>query len=238
MQKRVILWLLLAGCVFWGGSLWADTLVQYESSRVYMDSERKQAGELWLTQGKSCQKSGNRVWIFREDLNRRWIIDLGEKTYWEYPLKESQAPAAPEKVDVHTLWLNYSPEFEWKVTETGETKDISGFTCRRYEVKGIADFAEADGEYWLADSAATPAGKAYRDYLVKQLEGDADRGGLLKLLGEHSSLFPVLRQDVLERSIAPTIRQTYRIVKFEEAAAPGGVYDLPAGLKKLGGKDN
>ncbi len=233
MKKCSILFWTLAGLVLSAAGLRADILVRSESSRVYMDTERKQTGELWLAPGKSTQKSGNRLFITREDLDKWWTIDLGQKTYWEASIKDAQPPSTPPKPDIHDLWLYYEPEYEWKITDTGKTKEIDGRNCRRYDVEGLADFASITATYWLADAAGIPGALAYRDHLVGQLAGDTDREGLLKLLAANPKKVPFLREETLEHSIAPVRRQTFRIVAIEEAAAPAGTYDLPAGLKKM-----
>jgi len=233
MKRRLFALTLLGAVTATSLVLRADVYVKSESSRVYMDNEHKATNEAWLAEGKSYLKSGTRVTIMREDLNKWWVIDLGQKTYREYPLKEAQPPAVPPQPDVATLWLDYSPEYDWTITDTGEQKEISGFACRRFEVIGDTDFADVAATYWLADAAVLPAGQAYHDSLVKQLSGDPDRAGLLKLLNQQPHTVPVLRQEVIERSIAPTIRQTATLLKIEDAAPPAGVYDLPAGLKKI-----
>ena len=238
MRKPTAPCLALAGLVLSAAGLRADILVKSESSRVYMDTERKQTSELWLAQGKSAQKTGKSLSIIRKDLDKWWTIDLGQKTYWEASIKDAQPPSTPPKPDIHDLWLYYDPEYEWKVTDTGETKDIDGRNCRRFDVEGIADFASITATYWLADAAGIPGAAAYRDHLVGQLAGDSDRGGLLKLLAANPNKVPLLREETVEHSIATVRRQTLRIVSIEEAAAPAGTYDLPAGLKKMANGGN
>lgn len=122
-------------------------------------------------------------------------------------------------------------------TSTGETKEINGFPCRRFEALGEADFAEIKGVYWITEKPGVPGGRALHAYILGQIKGDRQRAGQAKIMTSQPDAVVVLREETIEHSIAPTSVQTWSLVKLEEAPAPPGIYDLPAGLKKIGNSD-
>lgn len=215
----------------------ADTHMLTSTSRVYMDQERKTPGEAWIAPGRSWTKSGPRIQITREDLGVVWSIEPGG-AYREYSLKEIEPAPAAAPVDMRKAWLDYYiPEFDWTFAEAGETKEINGFPCRGIKSEGEADFAEIKAAYWVCDAAGVPGGAGLRAFVLSQIKDDRQRAGLGKVLAGRPDAFPVLREETIENSIAPTIVQKWELVKLEEAPAPAGIYDLPAGLKKLGDDD-
>lgn len=213
---------------------WADTHALTSSSRLYMDQERKTEGELWIGPGRSWSKSGNRILISREDLGVWWSIDPGRGSYMEFPLKETEPAAAKAQPDMRKLWLEYYiPEYSWTIHDTGETRDIGGFPCRRFEVQGEADFADIRATYWISESPDVPGGQALRDYILGQIKEDRQRAGQAKIMSDRANAITVLREETIENSIAPTMIVKTTLLKLEEAPAPAGIYDLPAGLKKI-----
>ena len=228
----------LLALIFWlwpaGLAARADTHALTSSIRFYMDQERKTEGELWIAPGRSWSKSGNRVLISREDLGVMWSIDPGRGSYMEFPLKETEPAAAKAQADMRKLWLDYYlPEYDWTIRDTGETKNIGGFPCRRFEAQGEADFADIKAIYWISESPNVPGGRALRDYVLGQIKEDRQRAGQAKILSGRANAFMVLREETIDNSIAPTMIQKTALIKLEEAPAPAGIYDLPAGLKKI-----
>lgn len=224
--------------VLWLGTgaaaVWADTHVFTSTSRLYMDQERKTEDEIWIAPGRSWMKSRGRIIVSREDLGVMWFIEPGGTTYREFSMKEFESAAKNAKPDMRKLWLDYYlPEFEWTFKETGETKDFNGFPCRRFEARGEADFSDIQGVYWICETPGIPGGRELRDYILGQIKGDRQRAGQAKIMIDRPDAIVVLREETIEHSIAPTSVQKWNLVKLEEGPAPAGIYDLPAGLKKI-----
>jgi hypothetical protein len=215
------------------GFLGADVHVKSETSRLYMDFERKDVYELWLTEGKSYSKVRNRIVITREDLGVRWYIEPARKTYMEIKLEEGSGTREEEPEDIHTVGMYYSPEYDWEVEDTGEEKVINGFRCRLFSAVGDADFADLKAKYWVCLGKNSKGGLEYGNYMKDQLKDDPQRPRLHDILSKHKGSFPVYREENIENAIAPTMVYKIRLLELQEAEAPAGIYDLPEAFKKM-----
>jgi hypothetical protein len=219
------------------GTARADTHAVVESSRLYLEQETKVTFEYWIAPGQNSRKTPSRATIVREDLGLVWNLDLKGKTYTEIPLKTLEAQATRPKPDMRKLWLDYyDPDYVWTLRDTGETKAFNGFECRGFGATGEADFAEMSATYWICLVPDVPGGRAFHDFYESQYRGDSRMAGLLEILKDHPAGFCVFREEIVEPSIAPTIRTRTRLTRLEEAEAPPGTYDLPEGFKKTGGR--
>jgi len=101
---------------------------------------------------------------------------------------------------------------------------------------GEADFAEISATYWVCLTPGLPGGKAFHDHFLGQYRGDSRLAALLKLLEENPEGFCALREEAVENSIAPATRVTTELIRLEEAGAPPGTYEIPAGFRKVEGR--
>jgi len=216
----------------------ADTHAVVESKRLYMDQETRVTFEYWIGRDMSVRKAAGRATITRDDLGLVWNLDLERKSYTESVLrKPAEAAPARRDPDMRKLWLNYyEPEYAWTIKATGERKSVNGFDCREFRATGEADFAELSAAYWICLTPGIPGGKAFRDYCLTQYEGDSRMAALFKLLEENPEGFCAYREETVEHSIAPTARAHTGLTALEEAEAPPGTYDIPAGFKRLDGR--
>jgi hypothetical protein len=212
----------------------ADTHAIVESSRFYLEQETKVTFEYWIAPGRNLRKTAGRATIIREDLGLVWNLDLKGKTYTEVPLKALEPRASRPKPDMRKLWLDYyDPDYAWTLKDTGEMKSFNGFECRGFGATGEADFAEMSATYWICLAPDVPGGKAFHDFSESQYRGDSRMAGLLEILRDHPAGICVFREEIVEPSIAPTIRTQTGLAKLEEAEAPPGTYDLPEGFQKV-----
>ena len=233
-MRNLRLLLLTAVFVFSSlGFLGAEVHVKSETSRLYMDFERRDTYELWLAEGKSYSKVRDRIVITREDLGVRWYIEPARKTYMEIKLGEGSGSGEEEPEDIHTVGQYYYPEYDWEVKDTGEERVINGFRCRLFSAVGDADYADIKAEYWLCLDKNAAGGATYGAYMRKQFQGDRQRPGLFDLLRKHDGGFPVFREETIENAIAPTMVYKIRLLELREAEAPDGIFDLPEGFKKM-----
>jgi hypothetical protein len=231
--RKTLSALLIAGVFLIPNLVGGDIHVKSETSRFYMDFERKDVNELWLTEGKSCRKVSNRLYITREDLGVRWLVDPAKKSYLEVKLDAAQQPRAGAGEDIHTVGMYYNPEYDWELKDTAEEKEIEGYRCRRYEAVGEADFAGIVSSYWICEDESAPGGRLYGEYMMEQVKNDPQRPKLSTLLKEHKGAFPVYREETIENAIAPTMVYKIKLLVLEEAEAPAGIYEIPDGYTKI-----
>ena len=240
MNRVIALALAVLGGLAAPGATPADTHAIVESTRLYMDQETKVTSEYWIGPDRSSRTAAGRATITRDDLGLVWNLDLEGKTYSESVLGKpgaaTPAPGRPNR-DMRKLWLDYyEPDFAWTIKETGERKTILGFDCREFRATGQADFAELSAAYWICLTPGLPSAKALRDYSLDQYRGNARLAALLKILEENPGSFCAYREESVEHSIAPTSRAHTELRRLEEAGAPPGTYEIPAGFRKLDGR--
>jgi len=237
MNKFMACLFITPGLLAAGGTARADTHAVVESTRLYMDQETKVTFEYWIGRDRSSRTAAGRATITRDDLGLVWNLDLGGKSYTESVLRKPEAPPARHSPDMRKLWLEfYEPDYAWTITNTGSVKTVNGYECREFRAKGEADFAEMNAAYWICLTPGLPGAKAFHDYSLGQYQGDRRMAALLKILEDNPEGFCADRDEAVEPSIAPTSRAHTGLTKLEEAEAPAGTYEIPAGFRKLDGR--
>jgi hypothetical protein len=237
MNKAMACLLIIAGILAAGGAALADTHVVVQSTRIYMDQETKVTLEYWIAPDRSVRTSPGRATITRDDLGLVWNLDLNAKSYTESLIRKPASPPPRPKPDMRKLWQDfYEPDYSWTIKDTGARKTVSGFDCREFRAAGEADFAEISAAYWVCLTPGLTGGKAFHDYFLGQYRGDSRLAALLKLLEENPEGFCALREEAVENSIAPATRVTTEMIRLEEAGAPPGTYEIPAGFRKVEGR--
>lgn len=225
--------LLCLGLLLFPNLMQGDIHVKSETSRLYMDFERKDVNELWLAEGKSCRKVSNRLYITREDLGVRWLVDPAKKTYMEVKLDTARETRPEAQEDIHTVGMYYSPDYDWEIKDTAEEKEIDGYRCRLFKALGAADFAEIESSYWICVDEKSPGGRMFGEYMMDQVQSDPQRPKLHNVLKDNEGAFPVYREETIESAIAPTMLYKIKLLTLEEAEAPPGVYEIPDGYTKI-----
>ena len=237
MNKAMACFLISLGILSAAGGALADTHAVVESTRIYMDQETKVTLVHWVARDRSLRTSPGRVTITRHDLGLVWNLDLNAKSYTETVVRKPASPPPRPKPDMRKLWQDfYEPDYSWTIKDTGARKTVNGFDCREFRAAGEADFAEISAAYWVCLTSGIPGAKAFHDYFLGQYRGDNRLAALLKLLEGNPEGFCALREETVENSIAPVSRVITELVKLEEADAPPGTYEVPAGFRKAEGR--
>jgi hypothetical protein len=211
----------------------ADGHIVSELRRSYMGrTYPAQPSEVWLGADRTYVRDGAVVIITRLDLGKRWIVLPGRKKYLEEPLPvpvKDKGPAEP--VRLQEYGFDYEPRYEWTVRETAESAVVGGLPCRKYVVRGDAEYAEEVREMWVAEDPPIDA-KAYFERVVKPGLDPA----WLRIYQDHGALRRglVMRSvSTTEPAIAPAMVVEILVTKLETIPPPAGIYDLPAGLLKV-----
>ncbi len=221
------------GCLLAGaGFALADLHLVSTQKRSYESSPRTRssAQEVWARADKDRIETDGRVRIKRQDLGIVWSIDAKAGTYTETPL-EKAAPAAADSEKLHNDGYDYIPVFDWKLEDTGLEEEVAGVRCRKHVLDGDADLSEKVIELWTAADLGPSISRDPRT--IGFFLGRTEAGGLLERWEALKGRF-VLKERVVENppiggtSILETVFTT-----FESAEPPAGIYDLPAGLKKV-----
>ena len=212
----------------------ADLHLAGTQSMAWADSPRARSSsqELWAGTDKEWSKTDGRIRITRRDLGVIWSIDAKAGTYIETALAKpgaSKAPAPAEKL--HNEGYEYEPVFDWTFKDTGLEEAVAGVCCRKFVLDGVADLSEKAIELWTATDLGPAIPRDERTLGLFSSRSDA--GAPIERWKELKGRF-ILRTRVTEdHPIGGTLVRETVLVKCESAAPPAGIYDLPAGLKKI-----
>ncbi len=225
--------LLLAAVLLAAGTGRADDHVASELRRSYMGRTYPvQPSEVWLGADRTYVKDGPVVIITRADLGKRWVVLPGRKKYLEETLPlPAERQARPAPVRLQEYGFDYEPRYEWAVRETAGTVSVGGLPCRKFIARGDAEYAEEVRELWVAENPPVDI-KAYFERVVKPGLDPA----WLKIYESHGPLrrgLVMKSVTTTEPAIAATTVVEIQVTKVESVPPPAGIYDLPAGLRKV-----
>jgi hypothetical protein len=210
--------------------------VLLESQFVYMSSTQTAMAEHWIADGKSYEKRGQRVVIVRSDRGVRWVIDTQKGTYSETPLAPRAVPPkrGAQAEDIHTAGFSYEPEFAWTQTESEETSTVEGRRCRLTVATGTAEFAEAELKLHHAVARA-PEMECKANALVLDAARFRYAGigaAASEFLSKQRNALLMSLEATVEPPISPTMVHRVVVRTLEQAQPPGGLFDLPPGIRK------
>jgi hypothetical protein len=189
--------------------------------------------DLWVSRDRAYLKNGPFVTIVRADFSKRYIVNTLTRVFYEMPASALVQAKKPRRIQEYGF--NHEPAYTWTIEETGRSETIDGHACRTLVLHGEADYTEVTREIWLATDLAGDRAHYYQ-FLVKP---DLDLG--LQALYERTEALKsgvvVKEVKTSEPPIAPTIVVNSRLVKFEIAPAPAGIYDIPPGCKQVKSED-
>ncbi len=213
----------------------SDLHVVFERQFNYMSSIRTTPTDWWVAPGKSATRSGDRLTIRRDDLGIRWRVDLKAATYEEAKIEAAPPAPAADKEDIHTAGFNYEPDYEWQVSQTGQTSTLAGRPCRQFVASGDADYSEATVKFWLCEPIAG-VNHAVTSQVTGGLFSDSSRRMVIDTAAKQGNAWALGIEETLQPAISPTIVMTVTVKSLEAAAAPAGTFELPANVKKAGAK--
>ncbi|MEK7467811.1 MAG: hypothetical protein AAB074_10395 [Planctomycetota bacterium] len=225
----------------------ADTRIErtttWESSRPGLRAERTNRREiLWIGEGRvRCDDRVSREsWIVRADKKVIWRIDHALRTWSEVTFEEAIKARESAVADLKAALA--------RVAGSGDEVELRRFmeclapSAGACEVKETGDGGTVAGKTTRALLLEPKGGPGVKGRLASEAAG-LDR--LAKALGEAGLLAPGVAA-ALEKSkgmllsgswtlVFPDaiVRESFEATKVEEAAAPEGAYDLPAGYRKV-----
>jgi hypothetical protein len=178
------------------------------------------------------------------------MIDHNKMQYSEMPLDfdkmfeeaaGAQAAEDPEKAEamkkmpgfMKKMMKGVMGNMSAKVTETGETKKIGSWNCRKYLVEMDMGMAgKSNAETWATEDLKIDYTKAFTAANAMM----ASMPGFEKIVQEMKKIKGVV---VLQTStvtmMGADVTSTTELLEATEKAAPAGNYDVPAGYKKVKG---
>lgn len=190
-------------------------------------------------------EGGNSSMIFLAEKNMLYMIDHAKKQYSEMPLdfgkmfgeaageeggdEEDKAQAKAMAGMMKGLMGNMSAQ----VTDTGETKKIGNWNCRKYTlVIDMGGMGKTEGEAWATEELKVDYAMAYT--LANGMM--ASMPGFEKILAEMKKIKGVVvYQTTAAKVMGSEVKSTTELIEAGNKDAPAGHYDIPAGYKKVKG---
>ena len=200
-----------------------------ESSRTYMGYTRENKSEFWIGKDKLYRGRRNSIFISRQDLKVRWVIDTAKMTYTEYPI-EKERNINP-KEDIHTFGQNYEPRFDWILSELPKTV-INGFDCDGILLQGIDDFADTRITLWICEKSDLEKPGLINDLLLNSLYTMDEKEKVIRVLKTYKNPLLVKMEEQIDNPISPELRLSVSLTTAENTIPPAGIFELPKNLKK------
>ena len=213
--------------------------------------EKDEIMVFWLGENKARtdQEAGTSTILLGEK-KILYIIDHNKKTYAEMPLdldkmfEEAAAAGAgedPEMAEAKKkmpgfmkgLMKGVMGDMSAKVTETGETKKIGDWNCRKYLIEMDMGMAgKTNSEAWATEDLKID----YSLYFTSANAMLASQPGFDKIVKEmHKVKGVVVYSTAKVNVMGADMTSTTELLECTDKSAPAGNYDIPAGYKKVKG---
>ena len=119
-----------------------------------------------------------------------------------------------------------------KVTETGETKKIGDWNCRKYLIEMDMGMGKSQSEAWATEDLRID----YSLYFTSANAMMASQPGFDKIVKEMQKVKGVIvYQTAKVKMMGAEVTSTTEVLECSDKAAPAGNYEVPAGYKKVKG---
>jgi hypothetical protein len=176
-----------------------------------------------------------------------YMLDHNKKTYAEMPMDfdkmfdEAAAAGAgddPEMAEAKKkmpgfmkgLMKGVMGSMSAKVTETGETKKIGSWNCRKYLIEMDMGMGKSEAEAWATEDIKIDYGL----YFTSANAMMASQPGFDKIVKEMQKVKGVIvYQTSTVKMMGSEVTSTTELLECSDKSAPAGNYDIPAGYKKV-----
>jgi hypothetical protein len=203
----------------------------------------------WLgeNRARTDQEAGNTSAILLSEKKILYMIDHNKKTYAEMPLDldkmfdEAAGAAAGDDPEVAEakkkmpgfmkgLMKGAMGGMSAKVTETGETKKIGSWNCRKYLIEMDMGMGKSQAEAWATEDLKIDYGL----YFTSANAMLASQAGFDKIVKEMQKVKGVIvYQTSTVKMMGSEVTSMTELLECSEKSAPAGNYDVPAGYKKV-----
>jgi hypothetical protein len=196
---------------------------------------------LWLTENKARMDHDNGTSsILLADKKVLYMIDHNKKQYAEMPLDFDKMlqqgagddpKAAEAMAKMPGFMKNMMKGMSAKVTETGETKRIGNWNCRKYIIEMNMGMAgTVTSESWATEDLKIDYAKVFTAANAMM----AAMPGFENILQEMKKVKGVVVFQTAKTSMmGAEVGSTTELLEATERDAPAGSYDLPAGYQKV-----
>jgi hypothetical protein len=198
----------------------------------------------WLGAGKARTDTDGKSMLFFADKKVLIGLDHAAKTYSEISVdldkmfdeaaesqtEEERAEAKKMAEMMKGMAQGMMGSMKVNVTETGETKKIGSWDCRKYIIDMDMGMMKAKSEAWACEDLKVD----YNVYFTMANAMMANMPGFDKLVQEMKKVKGVIvYQASTSKVMGQDMTSTTEVLEYSEKGAPAGAYDIPAGYKKV-----
>jgi Domain of unknown function (DUF4412) len=203
----------------------------------------------WLSEGKARtdDEGDNNSSIFLADKKVLYLLDNNKRQYSEMPLDfdkmfeqaSAQAGEDPDKAEalkkmpafMKKMVKGVGESMSAKVTETGETKTIGSWTCRKYLIEmSLGMMGKSQAEAWATEDLKIDYTLAFTMTNAMM----AGQPGFEKIIQEMKKVKGVIVYQVSKVSaMGADVTSTMELLECSDKPVPAGTYEIPAGYKKV-----
>lgn len=197
---------------------------------------------MWLGKDKGRVDQGEKMsTIIRLDKNIMYVIDHSKKTYTEIPFSDlndiissslEKSNLSKEEQAEAKKYMGFAKSMmkvEVKVNDTGETKKIKSWNCRKYLMTTKIMMTSSTSEIWATEDIKINA-NLFRTLSFSLM---AKQPGFDKAFEEMKKIKGVSVLTTSTSSVmGAKVKSTQELLEVKEAAPPAGIYDVPSGYKK------
>jgi hypothetical protein len=201
-------------------------------------------GTLWISAEKARNNTGDQSVILLTAKNVVIILDHVKKTAMEISLDAAGATgradgSVPEGMPagMQEMMQGMMKSMKFKVTETGETRTINGWLCRKYLQTVEGGMAPSESEVWASTDVKIDA-KAFQKVSEAMM---ATQPGLANAMADIRketakikgiAVLTVTTSTVMNQKMKSSVEL---LEVNNNATAPAGTYQVPAGYRKTAG---
>ena len=182
---------------------------------------KDEISKTWISDTGYRMESGNSIMILRFDSKTVWNIDMEKKTYFEV-----DAESMKEMAQMGNAMMGNTEENALVFKKSGNKKKIKDWNC--YEVS--AQNAMMKHTMWLTEDL--PYGKeAYHKFYKNVPEFEEMAESIFN--SEELKGYPVANEMEINK-MGLKIKSSSELISIKEQDIPARMYNLPAGLEKMG----
>jgi hypothetical protein len=202
-------------------------------------------GTMWITSDKARNDMDDKSIIVLLDKSVIIILDHAKKKYMEMPLNFAEAAANAAKQEgasdeemaklpeAMRNMMKGAMKMSVTVTATDEKKAINGWNCRKY-VQKFEGMMSSESEVWASQDVKLDE-KLYAKFSTAMM---ARMPGLKESLGDIQKQMEKIKGVAVLTTTTSTImgnkmKSSVELLEVKDnASAPAGIFEIPAGYKK------
>lgn len=231
MRKTILA--LTAALAWFAAAAAADTKLEMKShtDAFQMMGQNQPAQDsdvtFWIADDRVVRDDGTGAFIYRGDQEKLYVVDHEQKTYSVLSLPVDFLALMPAEMRAQMEGLLQQMSMNATVTPTEETKEVNGWSARRYDVSMANGMGmKIDSTVWAtqeidADLEAFKGLYAAMGSLQPGGQGAVDE--MMKIEG-----VPVLTETTVS-GMGSSFSSKDELVSASQAEPPAGTYEVPEG---------